>query len=123
VLGQTDASKVAGEKYVYLTTRGRKTGNPHTVELWFANAGEKIYLSQEGAYTDWMKNILKDNRVEFRIGKVQFRGNARIAESGEIFELGKHALYLKYYGKADEDTIDDWFSESTIIEISMVSMT
>jgi hypothetical protein len=29
-------------------------------------------------------------------------------------------LYLKYYGKADEDTIDDWFSESTIIEISMI---
>jgi hypothetical protein len=123
MLGQTDASKVANEKYIYLTTRGRKTGNPHMVELWFAIAGKKIYLSHEGAYTDWMKNILKDSRVEFRIGKIQFKGNARIAESGEIFELGKHALYLKYYGKADKDTIDDWFSESTIIEISMVDMT
>jgi hypothetical protein len=123
VLGQTDASKVADDKYIYLTTRGRKTGNPHMVELWFAIAGKKIYLSHEGVYTDWMKNILKDNRVEFRIGKIQFKGNARIAESGEIFELGKRALYLKYYGKADKDTIDDWFSESTIIEISMVGVT
>jgi deazaflavin-dependent oxidoreductase (nitroreductase family) len=117
VLGQTDASKVADEKYIYLTTRGRKTGNPHTVELWFAMAGKKIYLSHEGAYTDWMKNILKDSRVEFRMGEIQFKGNARIAESGEVFESGKRALYLKYYGKADKDTIDDWFSESTIIEI------
>jgi deazaflavin-dependent oxidoreductase (nitroreductase family) len=114
------ASRIADEKYIYLTTRGRKTGNPHTVELWFAIAGKKIYLSHEGAYTDWMKNILEDGRVEFKIGKIQFKGNARIAEAGEVFELGKHALYLKYYGKADEDTINEWFSESTIIEISMI---
>jgi len=117
-----DASRVADEKYIYLTTRGRKTGDPHTVELWFAIAGKRIYLSHEGAYTDWMKNILEDGRVEFKIGKIRFKGNARIAEGGEIFELGKHALYLKYYGKADEDTINDWFSESTMIEISMIDM-
>jgi len=119
MLGNMDVSKVAGEKYIYLTTKGRKTGSPHTVELWFALAGKKIYLSHEGAYTDYMKNILKDDRVEFKIGKIQFKGNARIVEGGEAFEVGKHALYLKYYGKAEEDTINDWFSESTIIEISM----
>jgi deazaflavin-dependent oxidoreductase (nitroreductase family) len=115
-----DISRVADEKYIYLTTRGRKTGKPHTVELWFATAAKKIYLSHEGAYTDWMKNILDNNRVEFKIGKILFKGNARIAEGGEAFELGKHALYLKYYGNADEDTINDWFSESTIIEISTI---
>ncbi len=112
-------SRVAHEKYIHLTTRGRKTGNPHAVELWFAVAGKKIYLSHEGVYSDWMKNILEHSEVEFRIGKTQFRGNARIAKSGEVFDLGKRALYLKYYGKADEDTINDWFSESTIVEISM----
>jgi len=116
-----DLSRVAHEKYIYLTTKGRKTGTPHTVELWFAAAGNKIYLSHEGTYTDYMKNILKNNQVEFNIGKTQFKGNARIVKEGEPFESGKHALYLKYYGKADENTINDWFSESTIIEISTVS--
>jgi len=115
-----DVSKVAQEKYIYLTTKGRKTGKPHTVELWFATAENKIYLSHEGTHTDWMKNILKDNRVKFKIGKIQFKGNARIAKTGQPFESGKHALYLKYYGKADENTINDWFSESTIIEISTI---
>ncbi len=113
-------SGVTDEKYIYLTTKGRKTGKPHTVELWFAVAGERIYLSHEGAYTDYMKNILADNRVELKIGKTQSRGTARIVKGGDAFEKGKHALYLKYYGKADEDTINDWFSESTIIEITMI---
>jgi deazaflavin-dependent oxidoreductase (nitroreductase family) len=117
-----DVTRVAREKHIYLTTRGRKTGKPHTVELWFAVAGKKVYLSHEGAYSDWMKNIVEDGRVEFKIAKIQFKGNARIAKGvDEAFELGKHALYLKYYGNADEDTIDDWFSESTIVEISMIS--
>jgi len=115
-----DFSKVADEKHIYLTTKGRKTGKPHTVELWFAITGNKVYLSHEGAYTDYMKNILENNRVEFKIGKILFKGNAQIAKGGEAFELGKHALYLKYYGKATKDTINDWFSESTIIEISMI---
>ncbi len=115
-----DISRVADEKYIYLTTRGRKTGNPHTVELWFAVAENKTYLSHEGDYTDWMKNILKDGRVKFKIGKKEFKGDARIVEGEQVFQLGKHALYSKYYGKADEDTINDWFSESTIVEISMI---
>ena len=26
---------LAGESYCYLTTRGRVTGQPHTIEIWF----------------------------------------------------------------------------------------
>lgn len=114
------SKRVAEKKYIYLTTIGRRTGNPHTVELWFAIAGGRIYLSHEGTYTDWMRNILKDGRVEFRIGSIQFKGRARIVEDGEAFEIGKRALYLKYYGKASENVINDWFSESTIIVISII---
>ena len=115
-----DTSEVADEKYIYLTTRGRRTGKLHMVELWFAVAGGKIYLSHEGKYTDWMKNILKDSRVEFRVGRMQFKGEARIIKDGEAFETGKYALYLKYYGKASENIIDDWFSESAVIEITII---
>lgn len=113
-----NTSGVVNEKYIYLTTKGRRTGKPHTVELWFAVAGNRFYLSHEGKYTDWMRNILKDSLVAFRIGDKQFKGRAHIVKDGKAFETGKHALYLKYYGKASEDIIDDWFSESTVIEIS-----
>ena len=110
-------TKISNEPYLYLTTIGRKTGNFHTVELWFAIANEKIYLSHEGNYTDWMKNILKKSWVKFKIEKTRFQGTAKILKEKELFELGKHALYLKYYGKTKKEIIDDWFSESTIIEI------
>lgn len=120
MVSSMDTARIIGEKHIYLTTRGRRTGNPHKVELWFAISGDKIYLSHEGPYTDWMKNILKDSRVRFKIGGTLFRGKACIVKSGEAFEIGKHVLYLKYYGKASESVINDWFSESTIVEISMI---
>jgi hypothetical protein len=118
-MDSTEVSDVAEEKYLYLTTIGRKTGNSHMVELWFAVAMEKIYLSHEGAYTDWMKNILKDNTVEFKIGSRRLKGKAHIYREGTGFEIGKHALYRKYYGEASNDVVDDWFSESTVIEINL----
>ena len=119
-MSSIDATGVADEKYIYLTTIGRRTGNPHTVELWYAITRGKIYLSHEGAFTDWMRNINKDGRVGFRIGDIQFKAGARIVKDGEPFEIGKYALYLKYYGKASEEIIDDWFSESSVIEISKI---
>jgi deazaflavin-dependent oxidoreductase (nitroreductase family) len=114
-------NEIKNSKYIYLTTKGRKTGNPHTVELWFAADKDKVYLSHEGTYTDWMKNINKDNRVEFRIGNSHFKGKALIIKEKDIFETAKYALYNKYYGKASKDVIDDWFSESTVIEITNIS--
>lgn len=109
--------EIADEKYLYLTTTGRITGNLHTVELWFAIVGATIYLSHEGKYTDWMKNVLKNNRVVIEIQGKKWNGSAQIFRSGEAFDLGKHALYLKYYGPAEKAVIDDWFSASVVVEL------
>ena len=42
-----------------------------------------------------MKNILKESNVEFKIGNIQFKGEAHVFRDGETFEIGKNALYLK----------------------------
>ena len=110
--------RVEDEKYIYLTTFGRNTGHAHTVELWFAMAEGKIYLSHEGTHTDWMKNIIKNNQVEYRIRDIHFKGRARIITGGNELETGKNALYTKYYGHASKEIIDDWFSLSTVTEIT-----
>jgi deazaflavin-dependent oxidoreductase (nitroreductase family) len=112
---------LAGRKLIFLTTRGRRTGKPHSVELWFAVLDDKIYLSHEGRHTDWMKNLQKYDKVNFRIGDSCFSGVARIVAQKEGFNKGKHALYAKYYGKASDSVIDDWFTESTVVEISSVA--
>ncbi len=119
-LEPTNIEPVKDEKFVYLTTIGRRTAKPHVVELWFAFAAGKIYLSHEGEHTDWMKNLTKNSRVAVRIGSINFDAVAKLAEHGTSREEGKKALYVKYYGPALNEVIDDWFELSTVVELTPV---
>lgn len=110
-----DLEPVRKEKFIYLTTVGRKTETLHTVELWFALGAGGVYLSHEGKSTDWMKNLQKRPRVSARIGRVKFEADATVLRGGANREEGKKALYEKYYGPASKDTIDDWFSLSQVV--------
>jgi len=118
VARKNDLARVASEKHIHLTTEGRKTGRPHTVELWFAVDDGKVYLSHEGKETDWMKNIKKNSQVSFEIGEKNFTGKARYVEDHtDESEIAKVALYTKYHGKAAREVIEDWFSLSRLLVI------
>lgn len=57
------------EQFCYLTTAGRRTGAPHTIEIWFAGAGASLFLvSGAGDRSDWVKNLLADATAGVRIG-------------------------------------------------------
>lgn len=113
-----ELAKVSSQKFIHLTTRGRKSGRPHTVELWFAAGDGKVSLSHEGKETDWMKNITQNGEVSFEIGGKNFTGKAHYIEehTEEVWQC-KVALYEKYYGKATKEVIEDWFSLSKLIAI------
>jgi deazaflavin-dependent oxidoreductase (nitroreductase family) len=108
---------VKNNNYIYLTTKGRKTGKPHTVQIWFALAEGKIYLSHEGAYTDWMKNLEKNEKVSARIASTRLDATAKIVK-GSARHRGMKALYEKYYQPATEEVLEDWFELSTVIELT-----
>jgi len=113
-----DLMKVRSQKFIHLTTKGRTTERPHTVELWFAVSDGKVFLSHEGKETDWMRNIKQNGEVSFEIGGKNFTGKAHYveAQAEEAWQC-KVALYEKYYGKATKEVIEDWFSLSKLIAI------
>jgi hypothetical protein len=113
--------RVSKRKFIHLSTTGRVSGEAHTVELWFAYANGKVYLSHEGDATDWMKNVGKNPRVKFEIGGKEFSGEGKVHVEGPEFEDGKFALYEKYYGKASKAKVDDWFSLSKVVSIGSLS--
>jgi hypothetical protein len=51
-------SALAREDFCYLTTTGRVTGRPHTIEIWFALDGATLYMLSGGReHSDWVKNL------------------------------------------------------------------
>ncbi len=74
--------------FLYLTTQGRITGNPHEIEIWFVEQAGCYYLvSGNDEDADWVKNIIAHAEVSFRVGDQSFVGRARRVAATQEPEL------------------------------------
>jgi deazaflavin-dependent oxidoreductase (nitroreductase family) len=102
-------ARLADEDYCYLTTTGRVTGRPHTIEIWFAASGGTLYmLSGGGDQADWVKNLRADPRVAVRIGGRAFGGRARVVTGAEEDALARRLLADKYGEYEDDGQPSEW---------------
>ena len=92
-----DFDSLANEEFCYLTTRGRVTGRPHEIEIWFSVEGETLYmLSGGGDRADWVKNLRREPAVTVRISGEELKGKARLVEDAEEDGLARRLLVEKY---------------------------
>lgn len=93
----TSIHPLAAEDFCYVTTTGRRTGNPHKIEIWFALAGSTVYiLSGGGERSDWVRNVVASPEVTVRIGDRTFLGRARIVEDAAEERMARDLLFGKY---------------------------
>jgi deazaflavin-dependent oxidoreductase (nitroreductase family) len=90
-----------GQPFCYLTTAGRVSGRPHTIEIWFAMRGRTLYLlSGGGDRSDWVRNLLRRPEVTVRLGRrdaAALDGRARLVEPGsDEDELARRLVVAKY---------------------------
>jgi deazaflavin-dependent oxidoreductase (nitroreductase family) len=91
-------------KYLYLTTTGRKTGEPREIEIWFTHLNRSYYLiAEHRERANWVQNILHDPRVSFRVGKQKFNGAGRVVDETKEEDLWRsiRALSDEKYGWSD----------------------
>jgi len=102
-----DLAALDAEDFCYLTTTGRVTGRPHTVEIWFAIHQQTLYiLSGGGDSSDWVKNALRQPQVTIRIERTTFPAHARLAQNGEEDALARRLLFDKY--NAPDEDLEEW---------------
>jgi deazaflavin-dependent oxidoreductase (nitroreductase family) len=112
---------VTAEPFCYLTTRGRVTGRPHEIEIWFAQRGSTIYmLSGGGRSADWVKNLLASPEVEVRIREQSYAGVARLVEEPTEDTWARSALFEKYDGSYSGD-LTGWSRSATPIAVDVVA--
>ena len=97
----------AQEDFCYLTTTGRITGRPHTVEIWFALQNSTLYILSGGLdRADWVKNSLRQPRVSIKIRDSIFEGQARQVQGKEEDALVRKLLFEKY--SPTDDDLEEW---------------
>jgi hypothetical protein len=58
-------------QFLYLTTRGWKTGKQHTIEIWFVGYRQWYYVMSERRYkAHWVQNILHNQKIKFSINNI-----------------------------------------------------
>jgi deazaflavin-dependent oxidoreductase (nitroreductase family) len=117
----TDLTHLAAEDYCYLTTTGRVSGQPHTIEIWFALDGPVLYmLSGGGAGADWVKNLLRAPEVTVRIADVTLAGRARVVEAAEEDALSRRIVVAKYQPRYSGD-LADWGRTSLPVAVDLTT--
>ena len=87
----------AGADYGYLTTTGRRSGRPHTVEIWFVVSGETIYLlSGSGGDSDWCRNLESEPAATFRIARTEYPVTGRRVRTKAEQHTAREAVFAKY---------------------------
>lgn len=126
---------VYGRFVLLLTTTGRKTGKQRVTPLQYEEIEGAIYVaSARGKKSDWVRNILADNRVAVQVGKKKINGLAevitdplKIADFLEV-RLERHPVMVKAimrregfprdYTRAD---IDEYSRERVIVIIRPIT--
>ena len=108
------------EEFCYLTTTGRKSGNPHEIEIWFGIQGKSLYLlSGGGDDSDWVRNLRANPNVTLKIAKYNFRGSARIVNEKKEELMARHMLAGKYQGWKVGRSLSDWTMTALVVAIDL----
>jgi deazaflavin-dependent oxidoreductase (nitroreductase family) len=117
---QIDFSVLKDEEYCYLTTTGRKTGNPHEIEIWFGLEGKTAYLLSGGAdASDWVKNLRVNPRVKLRIAKHTFDATARVVQNIQEESMARPMLAAKYQNWREGQQLSDWARDALVVAIDL----
>ena len=83
-------ASVATYQTLRLTHRGRKSGKPYEVTIWFVIDRDAIYINGNMS-TQWPRNLQANPQLTMRIGQETFHGQASLvierADRERIFAL------------------------------------
>jgi len=113
---------MAEDDFCYLTTTGRRSGEPHEIEIWYEldegpavpGPGATIFLLAGGGRTsDWVRNAAADAAVAVRFGTddTSYVGRARLLDEDGTDraeeERARRLVFTKYQGRSGGD-LSDW---------------
>jgi deazaflavin-dependent oxidoreductase (nitroreductase family) len=112
----------SAESFCYLTTRGRRTGRPHTIEIWFGVFARTLYLlSGGGEASDWVRNVTANPAVSVRIGDRTWSALARRVDDPDEEAMARRLLAAKYQGWREGDHLSGWARTALPLALDVVN--
>lgn len=97
------------EPFCYVTTIGRRTGRPHTIEIWFAG-GTLYLLAGDGERSDTVRNVAANPAARVRIGRATLDARGRVVTAAREAALARRLVPAKY--AEEEEGLEEWASDA-----------
>ncbi len=84
-------------KYLYLTTRGHISGNPHEIEIWYVeHEGCHYLISEKREAAHWVRNIRANPAIQYRLGETTVAGHASVPTDSKLIAAVKAKMQAKH---------------------------
>lgn len=80
-----------------LTHRGRKSGKPYQVTIWFVVDGELVYLETANAERQWVRNLQANPQISFEVGGQTFSGTSERVRDPTVERRVMDLVVAKYW--------------------------
>ena len=116
--------QLASQSYCYLTTTGRRTGNPHTIEIWFGVSCDVLYVLVGGREkSDTVRNLRARSTAMIRIGDTTFAATARFPDPASEEDALARWLLLNKYAPGYSGNLDSWGRTSLPVAFDLQRVT
>lgn len=119
-----DLEAVRDEPYCYLTTTGRKSGEPREIEIWFGVIGSSLYLlsgsgeDERGPKSHWVRNLMQQPACTVRIGGETVEATGKVIERGTPEDAAARELLVAKYQPGYANDLTDWGKRSIVVAIT-----
>jgi len=110
-----DRDALARTTTIDLTTTGRKSGQPATVEIWWFRVGGRFIITGTPGRRDWYANVLTNPEISIRANGVEFRATARVVDDAKFRTRVFTDAAISWYRSQTE--LDRLVSEAPMIEV------
>jgi deazaflavin-dependent oxidoreductase (nitroreductase family) len=98
----------ADTPYAYLTTTGRRSGQPHRIEIWFGVQDGRMYLMSGGRdRSDWVRNLQANPQVTVELGDETHAGTAHVLQAETDEDRRARELLVAKYATPG-NPLTDW---------------
>jgi deazaflavin-dependent oxidoreductase (nitroreductase family) len=103
-----------------LTARGRKSGAPRTVTIWFALGDGKVFLTSGAKESNWVKNLRANADAVVQIGSTRLRGRARVVDDPAEAESVRQRFVRRYLMARLSRLLGSGYTDSTAVVIDQL---
>ena len=107
------------DRVIDITTKGRKTGQPRRMEIWFANVDGRIYITGLPGRRGWYANVASNPEFTFHL-KQSIKADLTARSRPVVDEKERRETFVKIFEVYNEQAdLDDWMKGSPLIEVGL----